>query len=107
LIERHSFCWLTLSVVGLEFWLRMHPRAVQCWHVTWLACVLRVAAQELLTLEEVVPWEMVDAGWRARRPAWRKALRSLEAAVKVPGEARRARAGHVVLGVRGRSQAER
>jgi hypothetical protein len=45
--------------------------------------VARTVRREVLSLEEVVPWECVVEGWRARRPAWRKGLRSLEAVAKV------------------------
>ncbi|KAJ9510639.1 hypothetical protein QJQ45_027556 [Haematococcus lacustris] len=44
--------------------------------------VARTVRREVLALEELVPWELVEAGWRQRRSAWRKALRSMESNTK-------------------------
>ena len=44
---------------------------------------LRRLRSELLDVEEAVPWSAVTAGWRSRRPAWRRTLRSSDAAACV------------------------
>ena len=44
---------------------------------------LRRLRSKLLDVEEAVPWSAVTAGWRSRRPAWRRTLRSSDAAACV------------------------